>query len=186
MWRKWRFPIKWINKWKWRSTSVLSFIGLVWCFQEGHRDQVNYQQNCHHDLHILIVIIAIIIITINMTFICLLSSSSALVSSSPGIFFIIPCLDVYEKIDMRTQLFCVPPQEVQRHNLSSSYYDISPYHIISWFDLIILDMNQSWVIFSPDPHKGQRDCHHIISYHTTSYHHIKSYHKTIHPDADKG
>ena len=30
----------------------------------------------------------------------------------PGVFFIIPCIDHYEKIDMRTQTFDVPPQEV--------------------------------------------------------------------------
>ena len=30
----------------------------------------------------------------------------------PGVFFIIPCIDQYEKIDMRTQTFDVPPQEV--------------------------------------------------------------------------
>ena len=30
----------------------------------------------------------------------------------PGVFFIIPCLDVYEKIDMRTSTYDVPPQEV--------------------------------------------------------------------------
>ena len=30
----------------------------------------------------------------------------------PGVFFIIPCVDIYEKIDMRTQTFDVPPQEV--------------------------------------------------------------------------
>ena len=33
----------------------------------------------------------------------------------PGVFFIIPCVDVYEKIDMRTQTFDVPPQEVGSH-----------------------------------------------------------------------
>ena len=31
----------------------------------------------------------------------------------PGVFFVIPCLDVYEKIDMRTATYDVPPQEVQ-------------------------------------------------------------------------
>ena len=31
----------------------------------------------------------------------------------PGVFFIIPCVDHYEKIDMRTQTYDVPPQEVQ-------------------------------------------------------------------------
>ena len=31
----------------------------------------------------------------------------------PGVFFVIPCLDVYEKIDMRTATYDVPPQEVR-------------------------------------------------------------------------
>ena len=31
----------------------------------------------------------------------------------PGVFFVIPCVDMYEKIDMRTQTFDVPPQEVK-------------------------------------------------------------------------
>ena len=31
----------------------------------------------------------------------------------PGVFFIIPCVDVYEKIDMRSQTFEIPPQEVE-------------------------------------------------------------------------
>ena len=30
----------------------------------------------------------------------------------PGVFFIIPCVDVYEKIDLRVRNFNVPPQEV--------------------------------------------------------------------------
>merc|ERR1719309_315184 len=30
----------------------------------------------------------------------------------PGVFFIIPCVDMYEKIDMRTQTYNVPPQEI--------------------------------------------------------------------------
>ena len=33
----------------------------------------------------------------------------------PGIFFIVPCIDDYEKIDMRTQTFSVPPQEVGKY-----------------------------------------------------------------------
>ena len=37
----------------------------------------------------------------------------------PGVFFIIPCVDVYEKIDMRTQTFDVPPQEVKVDNITS-------------------------------------------------------------------
>ena len=34
-------------------------------------------------------------------------------AKGPGVFFIIPCLDVYEKIDMRTATYDVPPQEVK-------------------------------------------------------------------------
>ena len=30
----------------------------------------------------------------------------------PGVFFIIPCVDMFEKIDLRVQNFDVPPQEV--------------------------------------------------------------------------
>ena len=30
----------------------------------------------------------------------------------PGGFFIIPCVDIYAKIDMRTATFEIPPQEV--------------------------------------------------------------------------
>ena len=38
----------------------------------------------------------------------------------PGVFFIIPCVDIYEKIDMRVQNFDVPPQEVRL-----SFYRVS-------------------------------------------------------------
>jgi len=30
----------------------------------------------------------------------------------PGVFFIIPCVDVFEKIDMRTMTYEIPPQEI--------------------------------------------------------------------------
>ena len=30
----------------------------------------------------------------------------------PGVFFVIPCVDIYEKIDMRTNTYEIPPQEV--------------------------------------------------------------------------
>ena len=32
----------------------------------------------------------------------------------PGVFFIIPCVDIYEKIDMRTATYEIPPQEVRQ------------------------------------------------------------------------
>ena len=34
----------------------------------------------------------------------------------PGVFFIIPCVDIFEKIDFRVQNFDVPPQEVLSKN----------------------------------------------------------------------
>ena len=30
----------------------------------------------------------------------------------PGIFFIVPCIDSYKKLDLRTVSFDVPPQEI--------------------------------------------------------------------------
>merc|ERR1712212_475546 len=33
-------------------------------------------------------------------------------AKGPGIFFIIPCIDSYKKVDLRTVSFDVPPQEI--------------------------------------------------------------------------
>ena len=44
----------------------------------------------------------------------------------PGVFFIIPCLDVYEKIDMRTATYDVPPQEV-RHEAIFLHIALTPF-----------------------------------------------------------
>jgi len=33
-------------------------------------------------------------------------------AKGPGVFFIIPCVDIYEKIDMRTTTYEIPPQEI--------------------------------------------------------------------------
>ena len=40
----------------------------------------------------------------------------------PGVFFIIPCVDHYEKIDMRTQTYDVPPQEVQVLSVKHGFF----------------------------------------------------------------
>ena len=34
-------------------------------------------------------------------------------AKGPGIFFVIPCVDNYRKVDLRTVSFDVPPQEVK-------------------------------------------------------------------------
>ena len=33
-------------------------------------------------------------------------------ASGPGVFFVIPCMDIYVKIDMRTSTYEIPPQEI--------------------------------------------------------------------------
>jgi erythrocyte band 7 integral membrane protein len=35
-------------------------------------------------------------------------------AKGPGIFFVIPCIDTYKKVDLRTVSFDVPPQEVKK------------------------------------------------------------------------
>lgn len=34
-------------------------------------------------------------------------------AKGPGLFFIMPCVDSYKKVDLRTVSFDVPPQEVR-------------------------------------------------------------------------
>ena len=48
----------------------------------------------------------------------LLLSSGA---RGPGVFFIIPCVDIVEIIDMRVQTFNVPPQEVKEYKYIAKY-----------------------------------------------------------------
>ena len=48
----------------------------------------------------------------------------------PGIFFIVPCVDSYQKVDMRTLTFDVPPQEV---NSFKVYRLVRSHHILSIF-----------------------------------------------------
>ncbi len=44
-----------------------------------------------------------------VSFMCVIFLGGA---KGPGIFFIIPCIDSYQKVDLRTVSFDVPPQEV--------------------------------------------------------------------------
>jgi hypothetical protein len=64
-------------------------------------------------------------------------------AQGPGVFFIVPCLDIVEIIDMRVQTFNVPPQEA------------TEYKLLAKFDLRF-----------PDSNKRQRDCfcecHHVV------------------------
>ena len=39
----------------------------------------------------------------------------------PGVFFIVPCVDIVEIIDMRVQTFNAPPQEVTEYKSLAKY-----------------------------------------------------------------
>lgn len=47
-------------------------------------------------------------------------------AKGPGIFFIIPCIDTYRKVDLRTVSFDVPPQEVSNDVICICAIAISP------------------------------------------------------------
>jgi len=46
----------------------------------------------------------------------------------PGIFFIVPCVDSYQKVDMRTLTFDVPPQEILTKDSVTVYVDAIMYY----------------------------------------------------------
>ena len=41
-------------------------------------------------------------------------------AKGPGLFFLMPCIDTYKKVDLRTVSFDVPPQEVKERNHKES------------------------------------------------------------------
>jgi erythrocyte band 7 integral membrane protein len=49
----------------------------------------------------------------------------------PGIFFVIPCIDTYRKIDLRTVTFDVPPQEILTKDSVTVAVDAVVYYRIS-------------------------------------------------------
>jgi erythrocyte band 7 integral membrane protein len=52
-------------------------------------------------------------------------------AKGPGIFFIIPCIDTYRKVDLRTVSFDVPPQEVLSKDSVTVAVDAVVYYRIS-------------------------------------------------------
>ena len=62
-------------------------------------------------------------------------------AEGPGVFFVIPCLDVYKKIDMRTATYDVPPQEVRNFQC-----------IFDWWK------SRKQITSFLDSYKRQRDC----------------------------
>ena len=54
-------------------------------------------------------------------------------AKGPGLFFVMPCVDSYKKVDLRTVSFDVPPQEVRYHNKLFFISNFQPF-----FELIIV------------------------------------------------
>lgn len=52
-------------------------------------------------------------------------------AKGPGIFFIIPCIDSYTKVDLRTVSFDVPPQEILSKDSVTVAVDAVVYYRIS-------------------------------------------------------
>ena len=42
----------------------------------------------------------------------------------PGVFFVIPCVDIYEKVDLRTNTYEIPPQEVGFRTLQEMSWNV--------------------------------------------------------------
>lgn len=55
----------------------------------------------------------------------------------PGVFFIIPCVDMFEKIDLRVQNFDVPPQEVK------SFFKEKILYFLTCFSLALGSYNKN-------------------------------------------
>jgi len=49
----------------------------------------------------------------------------------PGVFFIIPCVDIYEKIDMRTKTYEIPPQEILTKDSVTVFVNAIMYYKVS-------------------------------------------------------
>merc|ERR1712123_400908 len=49
----------------------------------------------------------------------------------PGAFFIIPCVDIYEKIDMRTKTYEIPPQEILTKDSVTVFVNAIMYYKVS-------------------------------------------------------
>ncbi len=61
---------------------------------------------------------------------CVIFSGGA---KGPGIFFIIPCIDSYQKVDLRTVSFDVPPQEVCFPNFYLNWFIFRVCNLNLWY-----------------------------------------------------
>lgn len=59
-------------------------------------------------------------------------------AKGPGMFFIVPCIDSYTKVDLRTVTFDVPPQEVYSNNKIDLFLVLK----LILIEILILDFNE--------------------------------------------
>ena len=52
-------------------------------------------------------------------------------ASGPGVFFVIPCMDIYVKIDMRTSTYEIPPQEILTKDSVTVFVNAIMYYKVS-------------------------------------------------------
>ena len=52
-------------------------------------------------------------------------------AKGPGIFFVIPCIDSYKRVDLRTVSFDVPPQEILTRDSVTVSVDAVVYYQVS-------------------------------------------------------
>ena len=58
-------------------------------------------------------------------------------AKGPGLFFVMPCVDSYKKVDLRTVSFDVPPQEVSSKCPFICYFDTLKEQL---FDPLVYDI----------------------------------------------
>ena len=60
-------------------------------------------------------------------------------AKGPGLFIVLPCIESYTKVDMRTVSFDVPPQEVLTKGESSTglVYHLSTWNLSSYFHVFV-------------------------------------------------
>ena len=74
-------------------------------------------------------------------------------AAGPGIFFVIPCIDTYCKVDLRTVSFDVPPQEVSSRTLSEHIYSVINHRVWPTWSMS-LHFPMTWICF----------CHRVVHY----------------------
>ena len=70
----------------------------------------------------------------------------------PGIFFVIPCIDSYKCVDLRTVSFDVPPQEVSKYkcvDLRTVSFDVPPQEVSKYTSVEDKIGRSTWLTIAP-------------------------------------